>query len=216
MSTSQSNQSNQSNELKEKYQEKMIKEFTKFLEVYNKLANTTFSIDVRGEYDIFIKILGNYIYKNFNIKTWDQTKLKFSDEVVIDFTVFINTVYYQPVKNFLLSLKNTFYSSLDDDVYEYLETTKDFTEEEKVICKEFYDKVSALNNAIKHNMFNDINSDVTNPQNIKSYENELKEFNNYTHYISSKREIYALIQHFDGNIRSLSKNKKYDDIFFNV
>lgn len=203
-------------ELKQKYQEKMIKEFTKFLEVYNKIANTTFTIDIRGEYDVFIRILGNYIYKNFNIKSWDQTKLKFSDEVIIDFSVFTNTEYYQPVKNFLLSLKSAFYGSLDDDVYEYLENTKDYTDEEKVVCKEFYDKISSLNNAIKHNMFNDVNTDVTNPESIKNYENELKEFNNYTHYISSKKELYNLIQHFDGKIRNLSKNKKYDDIFFNV
>lgn len=204
------------NELKEKYQEKMVKEFTKFLEVYNKVANTSFVVDIKGEYDMFIRILGNYIYKNFNSKTWDQTQIKFSDEIIIDLSLFTNTSYYNKVKDFLLSLKSAFYGSLDDDIYEYLVNTKDYTQEEKIICKEFYDKISNLNNSIRHNMFDNINNDVTNPDNIKNYEKELKEFNNYTHYISSKKELYSLIQNFDKKIRLLSKNKKYEDIFFNV
>ena len=84
------------------------------------------------------------------------------------------------------------------------------------LCKEFYDKISTLNNSIRHNMFDNINHDITNPNNIKNYEKELKEFNNYSHYISSKKELYSLIQNFDKKIRILSKNKKYEDIFFNV
>jgi len=204
------------NELKENYKEKMVKEFTKFLEVYNTVAGTSFLIDIRGEYDMFIRILGNYIYKNFNSKKWHETQIKFSDEIAIDLSLFINTPYYNNVKDFLLFLKNAFYGSLDDDVYECLTNTKDYTLEEKVICKEFYDKISTLNNCIKHNMFDNKNNDVINPDNIKSYEKELKEFNNYTHYISSKKELYSLIQNFDKKIRILSKNKKYEDIFFNV
>lgn len=204
------------NELKENYKEKMVKEFTKFLEVYNKLANTSFTIDIRGEYDMFIRVLGNYIYKIFNSKTWDKTQIKFSDEIIIDLSLFVDTPYYNKVKEFLLCLKNAFYGSLDDDVYEYLENTKDYTTEEKIICKEFYDKISNLNNSIKHNMFENVTNDITNPDNIKNYEKELKEFNNYTHHISSKRELYSLIQSFDKKIRILSKNKKYEDIFFNV
>mgnify|MGYP000144075174 CR=1 FL=1 len=74
-------------QLKNQFKEKMIVEFTKFLEVYNKVANTSFVVDIKGEYDMFIRILGNYIYKNFNSKTWDQTQIKFSDEIIIDLSI---------------------------------------------------------------------------------------------------------------------------------
>ena len=112
--------------LKNQFKEKMITEFTKFLEVYNKISSSNYILDIRGEYDIFIRFLGNYIYKYFNEDSWDNTQIKFSDEVLIDLSVFKNTDYYEPVNNFLLSLKKAFFSSLDDDIYEYINTTKDY------------------------------------------------------------------------------------------
>ena len=135
----------------EKYKERMTAELTKFLAVYNDVSKSNFVLNLNDNYDIFIRLLGNYIYKKFNVKTWDQTKIEFSPEIVIDFSIFRNTAYFQKVQNFLISLKNAFYGTLDDDIYEYLEHTSEYTDEEKVVCKEFYDRVSALNNAMKHN-----------------------------------------------------------------
>ncbi len=202
--------------LKNVFKEKMINEFTKFLEVYNQLSGTNYILDIRGEYDVFIRFLGNYIYKSFDHNNWDNSEIKFSDEVTINLSVFKNTQYYHPVNNFLLSLKEAFFNSLDKDIYEYLDTTKDYTKEEKRVCKEFYDRVSALNNAMKHSTFSSKDSELLSHSNISNYSNELKEFNNYIYYISSKRELYNLIQHFDKKIRELSKNKKYPEILFNV
>jgi hypothetical protein len=194
----------------------MITEFTKFLKVYNEVANTNYILDIRGEYDVFIRFLGNYIYKHFNQKLWDQTQIKFSEEIIIDLSIFKNTPYYQPVHKFLISLKNAFFGSLDDDIYDYLDTTNDYTKEEKKVCREFYDRVSALNNGIKHSTFSSKDSDLLDRKNISGYSNELKEFNNYIHYISSNKQLYNLIQHFDKKIRNISKNKTYPEILFNV
>ena len=198
------------------FKEKMITEFSKFLDVYNKITNSSYILDMRGEYNIFIRFLGNYIYKHLNLKQWDDTKIIFSEEVVIDLSVFKNTEYYEAVNNFLLSLKNSFFSSLDDDIYQYLETTSDYTKEEKIVCKEFYDKVSTLNNSMKHSTFNSLDTDILSQNSISEYATQLKEYNNYIFYVSAKRELYNLISHFDKKIRELSKNKKYTEILFSV
>ena len=52
-------------QLKIHFKDRMITEFTKFLKVYNEVANTNYILDIRGEYDVFIRFLGNYIYKHF-------------------------------------------------------------------------------------------------------------------------------------------------------
>lgn len=203
-------------QLKNQFKERMIVEFTKFLEAYNKVANTTYILDIRGEYDVFIRFLGNYIYKHFNSKTWDETSIKFSDEVLIDLSLFKNTECHQVVHKFLLSLKEAFFNSLDEDVYDYINNTKDYTKEEKRVCRDFYDRVSSLNNAMKHSTFESKDTELLSKDNISTYSNELREYNNYIHYVSSKRELYNLIQHFDKKIREISKNKKYPEILFDV
>lgn len=199
-----------------KYKEKMITELTKFLAVYNEVSKSNFVLDMNSGYNIFIRILGNYIYKKFNVKTWDQTKIEFEPEVVVDFSVFRNTPYFQKVQNFLISMKSAFYGTLDDDIYEYLEKTDEYTDEEKVVCREFYDRVSALNNAMKCNMFETTETNLMDKDNISKYSEELKEFNRYSNYVSSKPELYALISHFDQKIREMAKTKKFPDIFFDA
>jgi hypothetical protein len=194
----------------------MIKEFTKFLEVYNQISGCNYILDIRGEYDVFIRFLGNYIYKDFNPQNWDNTVMKFSDDILIDLSLFKNTSYHQPVIDFLMCLKNAFFNSLDDDIYSYIRETKDYEKEEKIICKEFYDHISTLNNAMRHSTFESKETELLSKDNISSYANELKQFNNYMTYISSKRELYLLIQHFDKKIREISKAKKYPEILFNV
>ena len=201
------------------YKEKMIKELGKFLVAYNEVSNSNLILDIRGGYDIFIRILGNYIYKIYDSKTWDQSKIDFPSEnsfITIDFSVFRNTVYFKKVQDFLISMKNAFYGTLDDDIYDYIDKTDDYTEEEKVIGREFYDRVSALNNAMKHNMFSSTTSDLTDKDNISKYSDELKEFNRYSNYISSKHELYSLISVFDQKVREKAKTKKFHEIFFDA
>jgi len=212
----ENNQFKEENKENNQFKEKMIIEFTKFLDVYNKLSGSNYILDIRGEYDVFIRFLGNYIYKDFINDCWDNTHIKFSEEVLIDLSVFKNTQYYESVNNFLLSLKIAFFSSLDEDIYEYLNTTTEYTDEENRVCKEFYDRVSTLNNSLKKSTFSSKDSEILSHNNISTYSSELKEFNNYIHYVSSKRELYNLILHFDKKIRQLSKTKKYPEILFSV
>ena len=69
---------------------------------------------------------------------------------------------------------------------------------------------------MKHSTFDSKDTELLSKDNISTYSNELREYNNYIHYISSKRELYNLIQHFDKKIREISKNKKYPEILFDV
>jgi len=198
------------------YKDKMANEFTKFLQIYNQISSSNYILDIRGEYDVFIHFLGNYIYTKYNPNTWDESVIKFTDDVVIDLSLFKDTQYYDSVNNFLLSLKKAFFDSLDDDVYNYLKTTSDYDEEEKRICTEFYDKISNLNNSMKHHTFTSTVKPEMSLETISNYKKELKEFNNYAHYISSKKELFNLIKEFDNNIRTLSSNRKYPEILFNA
>jgi hypothetical protein len=203
--------------MSEMYKEKMITEFTKFLDVYNNLSNTSYTLDIRGDYDVFVRFLGNYIYNHLDtLDTWSDSQINFTEEIVINMNVFKNTKYVDAVYNFLLSLKNAFFNSLDDDIYEYLKKTKDYTTDEKKICKEFYDRISNLNKSIKHSTFSSTKTDILSRDNISTYSKELEEFNSYSTYVSSKPQLYNLIKHFDSKIREISRNKKYPEILFNV
>jgi hypothetical protein len=206
----------QLNLLKETYKDKMVTEFTKFLQAYSQVSGSNYIIDIRGEYDVFIHFLGNYIYTKYNSQTWDESVIQFTEDVVIDLSLFKNTQYYDVVNNFLLSLKKAFFNSLDDDVYNYLKTTTDYNDEEKRICTEFYDRISNLNNAMKHHTFISKTKPEMSIETISNYKKELKEFNNYAHYVSSKKELFNLMKHFDNKIRSLSSNKTYPEILFNA
>jgi len=202
--------------LKDIYRDKMINEFTKFLQVYNQISNSNYILDIRGEYDVFIHFLGNYIYTRYNHETWDKSSIKFSDDIVIDLSLFKNTQYYKSVNDFLLSLKKAFFDSLDDNVYNYLKTTSDYDDEEKRVCTEFYDRISNLNNAMKHHTFASTTKPEMSSETISNYKKELKEFNNYVYYISTKKELFELIKTFDEKIRTLSSNKNYTEILFNA
>jgi hypothetical protein len=213
---SEQTQQTQLNLLKDKYKDKMVTEFTKFLQVYNEISESNYIIDIRGEYDIFIHFLGNYIYTKYNHHIWDESSIKFSDDVVINLSVFKDTKYYEAVDKFLFSLKKAFFESLDDDVYNYLKTTEDYNDEEKVLCTEFYDRISNLNNAMKHHTFASSTKPEMSSETISIYKKELKEFNNYVYYISSKKELFSLINNFDDKIRKLFSNKNYSEILFNA
>lgn len=214
--SSSNTQNNEVNLLKETYKEKMVTEFTKFLQSYNEVAGTNFILDIRGEYDVFIHFLGNYIYTKYNPQSWDQSVIKFTEDVSIDLSLFKNTKYYEAVNTFLISLKTAFFDSLDQDVYNYLESTSDYNDEEKRICREFYERISNLNNSMKHHTFTSSVKPEMSSETISNYKKELKEFNNYAHYVSSKKELFNLIKHFDNKIRSLSSNKSYPEILFNA
>lgn len=206
------------NDIKMKYAEKMITELNKFLEVYNKRSNESYTFKM-DQYPFIIRMIGNYVARlDMTDDKWLDTEIVMSDEVSITMSVFLQSPNDEKerVKTFLGRLKKAFHHSLDDDVHRYLATTSDFTDDEKEVCFEFYSRVSLLNNAMKAKMFNDTSSDILSNETISSYAKELKSFNEYSRYISSKKEIALVIQRFDSHIKRMASEKTPSDIFFDV
>lgn len=199
------------------YKEKMIQELGKFINVYNSIANTSYLFDIeKGDYDHFIRILGNYMHKIYSKDGWRNTKLIFADDIFIDFSSFVNTEYEEKVDNYLQSLHHAFLDSLDNEVEQYLETTKDYNDNEKQICREFYGKISVLHAKMKENIFSSTDTIITSQENISTYKTELEEYNRYMNYIASNQSLYSLIKHFDEKIRHLAKTKTPIKILFDV
>lgn len=197
------------------HQKKLTIELTKFINVYNELTKS--NIDIKAEsYDKTIRAIGSYLNTTFDIKSWSYTKIKINNDLFIDLSVFNGTKYYNSVENFLVSLDNAFYSNLDNEIYMYLENTTDFSDEEKNICKSFYEKVSDLNKGMKESMFSNIDSNILSKLTISTYEDKLKNFNDYISNISTNKEHFEIVTRFDKIFREIAKNKKQSEIFFDV
>lgn len=202
-------------DIKLKYQEKMVSELNKFLKVYSEITQNEVKFDIE-DYPLIIRIIGNYV-STLDINNILQSTISFGDDTVIRLHLFKNTPYEQKVVEFIRRLKNAFHSSLDDDVYQYLTETEDFTENEKQICTEFYTHVSKLNQAMKQNMFSNVHTNILDREVIRTYyERELREFNNYTKMVSSDPYKYQVIQRFDKMVKKLASEKKPTEIFFDA
>ncbi len=192
----------------------MISEISKFVSVYNTLVSDEKKIDISyivSEYDVFIRILGNYIYQVFNTESWIDSTLEFGS-IVVDFSVFRDSQHRQRVHQFLLSLKNAFYDdSLDNEVNQFLNDTSEFNEDEKKICREFYDVVSTLNKAIKREAFLNIDVDMSSKTMISRYQTELKEYNDFIVKHIQHRNV---ISKFDVFFKQIAANKKHMNITF--
>jgi len=196
------------------YQEKMLIEINKFLSVYNKLSGNTIEIG-NDNYSEFIRVLGNYLYTT-NIDSWVSSSISFRD-VKIEMSVFDNTTYQSAVQNFLVSLKKAFHSNLDEDVTRYINTTSDFTEDEKKICHEFHLYISRLQASMKQGIFKDaISYSVTSNQAISSYSSALKDFNEYTKMIASDPLKYDVVNRFQKMLPVIASRKIQPDIFFDA
>lgn len=207
----------QIDEMTELYKSKMLNELDKFLNVYNEVSGTTYVFDLTGQYDHLIRVLGKYISCIYTPEGWRDTCIRFSDEVIIEFEVFRNTPYEEKVAKYLETLRRAFNDSLDTEIEEYLSKTKDFNEEEKVICREFYGKVSDLHRCMKQASFGgSLDTDIRSTESIDQYKATLREFNSYTTHIASNARLNALIRHFDGKIRQLAGQKKQVEVLFDV
>lgn len=196
------------------FQEIMVKEFEKFLNVYNNLTNSNISLK-NQDYSKTIRVLGNFIYKDLDLKNWEDSKIFFSENIVISLSIFKNTQYEESVKNFLESLKNAFYSNIDQDVYEFLEKS-DFSDIEKELCSHFYDKVKDLNNGMKNSIFDNTNTNILEKDTISTYGEKLKAFNDFVYNVSTNQEFFNTIMKFDKEIKNIAKNKKHPKIFFSA
>lgn len=202
-------------DIKLKYQEKMVSELNKFLKVYSEIIHNEVKFDME-DYPLIIRIIGNYV-STLDTNNILQSSISFDDDTVIQLHLFKNTPYEEKVVAFIRRLKSAFHSSLDDDIYQYLTETNDFTENEKQICNEFYGHVSKLNIAMKQNMFSNVHTNITDREIIRLYyETELRDFNNYTKIISSDPQKYHIIQRFDKMVKKIASEKKPTEIFFDA
>lgn len=204
-------------EIGDRYKSKMMNELQKFLNVYNDIAGSTYMFDVRGQYDMMIRILGNYISTVYSPDTWLDTKLQFSEEVVIEFEVFRGTAYEEKVALYLQSLRRAFDESLDQEISQFLQTTQAYTEEEKNVCREFFNKMTELHRQMKNATFKGaLDADITSTTTIDQYKETLREFNQFMTFIASNRTLNALIQRFDSDIRQIAVQKRQVEIVFDV
>ena len=201
-------------DIKQKYQEKMVNELNKFLAVYNQISHTsvTFSMD---DYPFIIRVIGNYV-SNLDLDKWKESEISF-ETFTVSMSVFTNTIYEEKVHQFVKRLKDAFHINLDGEIIAYLENTKDFTEEEKLICFGFHERASNLNRAMKKEMFGNLTSDALSKEVIsEKYANELREFNEYTRFVSSRPDVARVIQRFDLAVKTLASKKSPTEIFFDA
>lgn len=199
------------------YKTKMVQEFSKFLRVYNDLAGTQWSVDLNGHYDYFIRVLGNYISCVYTETDWHRSVMVFSDQIQFRFEVFQGTTYESKVAAYLKQLRVAFEETLDQEVQTYLTETADYNEEEKTICRLFFEKVTQLHKAMKSNAFQGtLDSNLTDPESISHYKETLKDYNDFMFYVARNRAVNSLIQHFDQKIRTLAANKQPTDVLFDV
>lgn len=206
-------------DLAEQYKEKMVRELEKFVQVYNRLAGTDYLLDLdRGEYDVFLRILGHYISEIYTSDKWMDSRLELSDDIHIDFVHFRGTPFESSVASFLTQLRHAFDDSLDHEVDEYLNETDAFTEEEKSVCRYFYSKVTDLHRAMKKNMFDRENlaNAVESPESISKYKEVLCDYNAYMFTVARQPRLTAIITRFDEQIRRMAREKRQVDVRFDA
>lgn len=207
-------------DIKLKYQEKMVSELNKFLNAYSEVLQHEVKFDMDDYYPLIIRIIGNYVATLDNTSNANdilESSITFDRNMIIHLRLFKNTPYEEKVVEFIRRLKKAFHSSLDDDIYQYLTETDDFTENEKQVCNEFYSHVSKLNHAMKQNMFSNVHTNILDREVIRAYyDTELREFNNYTKMLSTDLRKYNIVQRFDKMVKKLASEKKPTEIFFDA
>ena len=201
-------------EIKKRYQDKMVIELNKFLQVYNEVTGQNISFGL-VDYSTIIRVIGNYVHHlSSNRDDWLSSSIVFPG-CTISINVFRGTLHQDRVLNFLNRLKDSFHDSLSDDIHEYLRTTDDFSDQEKQLCQAFLEKMDTLNKAMKRTIFDDITIDITSKEVIRrEYEEELRQFNEYTKNVATKPELGKVIYRFDGMIRKIASEKVPSEIFF--
>ena len=200
--------------LTEDFKNKFYKEILKFFIIYNKLCfyknKQGFLIDLY-EYSDIIKTIGNYIITTYTRTGWKQSKITLSDNDCVDLSMFNNTEYEDSVHDFFISMENAFYTNVDNEVYAYLESTDNFTEEEKILCTEFFKILSSVTKNIQIEAF-------TNPSEKIGSSSKIPDeplFREYVAMISADQKKYLKIERFDKVLKEITKNKKQVTIFFN-
>lgn len=202
-------------DIHQRYQARMMAEMKKFIDVYNQLSSAPIDFEKLTDYAFVIRVLGNYI-SNLDFDEWLATKMIFTDTIEVDMSVFSLSLYQPRVRRFLQQLQAAFYQSLTTEIETYLSTTGDFTDEEKVICRLFWEKADAVTQAMRRTAFTNLERSVMDRENIETYSSELRQFNLYTQELAKTPGMMQVIQRFDRVIKRIATEKPPVDIFFDA
>ena len=206
-------------EQKREHAEHLSNELNKFLNAYNEVSGVQIQYQ-KDDYPNIIKQLGHYLYGLENDYYLD-TVFTIEDDretITIDMSLFKDTKYEKKSYNFIKSLKEMFNYKNTIDVSTILSTFPDFTDSQREVCFEFYDKLNELSNSMHRSIFSDnknVNT-VTEKDSISKYQNELKHFNEYTMKISSNVEHARAIHLFNDAMQQVLLQKQYTKFFFDA
>jgi hypothetical protein len=163
----------------DEYEKQITESVYKFLKTYNKVIDEDDRIpDLYFDYKTLIRHVGKYIYKDFTKENWLNTSL-FINIITIDMSVFRNTIYEKKVENFLISLKDAFFSDMSEKVFEYLDTIKD--DQTRELCINYYTRVRNHSNKIREIIYSNENIEPESEEfkKLLLQTNEYKDFNNF-------------------------------------
>ena len=199
------------------YKEKMALELTKFINVYNKFSSDPFSFKCidDSKYEYIVRVLGNYISKHYSKENWLNTALTFPfGGEFIDLSVFKDTEWKEPIENFLESLKDAFYSSLSQEIKTYFDSAEcEFTGTEKVLCQQFFERVTEVNEEVFKSAFKDTTTDICSQEAIGEYSDALKRFNDFVKECSHPLHM-KILERFSSVMKKIASGRKQVNVFF--
>jgi hypothetical protein len=210
-------------EFQEEHNQKMIKELNKFFTVYNDLllsknrSEKIFLTNPSPEYySKVIRVIGNYISSVFREEDWENSVINFASEnIKINLSVFKGTRYQESVRRFLLSLKSSMDTNIDNEVEKYLNSEDcEFNGMEREVCREFYKRTRNLGKKITDKSFENVSLDLSSTNTISQFGGPLESFNEYIAYISKDDYKVRILDRFDPVLKKIALSKVHSQIFF--
>lgn len=199
------------------YTEKLSIEMMKFINVYNSISKEPFSFKCvdKTKYEYIVRVLGNYISKNYNKSTWVNSVINFPfGGEYIDMSLFKGTKYEKSVEDFLELLKDAFHTTIESEIYTYFKSPEnEFSRAEEDLCLQFYQKVSSVKEEIFKETFNDSTTDICSKESIGNYSQQLKEFDDFVKSCSNP-SCMNVLERFDKVMKKIIREKKQVDVFF--
>lgn len=201
------------------YTEKLSMEMMKFINVYNSISTEhpfSFKCVDKTKYDYIVRVLGNYISKNYDKSTWLNSVIHFPfGGEYVDMSVFKGTKYEKSVEDFLELLKQAFHTTIHSEIEAYFKSPEnEFSRAEEDLCLQFYQKVSSVKEEIFKETFNDTTTDICSKESISKYSEQLKEFDDFVKSCSNPACMNVL-ERFNKVMKKILREKKQVDVFFN-
>jgi hypothetical protein len=198
----------------------MSEELNKFLTVYNTLVpeedQVIFSqLEKQFGYAKIVRLIGFYIFTEYDEKTWIDSVILFSQSGNINFSVFKNTKYFHSVENYLNSLKNVFFQNDVEEVRKYFENCS-FTSEQKEICKKYFTALNNFQTSLNKNLFSNLSFDPSSKKDMELYmKKELYELHNIIDRCAGNSEYMNVLELFLNDLKIISNSIQKNTVFFN-